>query len=69
MNSIFLRVLGALQRRCTHPPEHVKADLHEGGLNNLAVQHCDICGAARLRWNDGMASDWRTPRADWCIEP
>jgi hypothetical protein len=69
MRTIYLRLLGWMQRKCTHPPESVAADITEGYSPNMAVQHCNICGAARITHYDGrMKSAWRVPRPEWEIE-
>ncbi len=56
-----LRLLGWLQRQCSHPPELVSYDIAEGRFD-VPISWCRICGATRIgQW------DWREPRADWWI--
>ena len=54
------------QRRCTHDPEDVSADILEGGGKTWAVMWCRRCGAYRRSHElCGSTLPWTTPRATW----
>ena len=55
------------QKRCTHDPEDVSADILEGGGKTWAVMWCRRCGAYRQARELGNTpvNEWRTPRATW----
>lgn len=63
MRRLIDLLLGALQRRCTHPPGAVAADLLEGCVPDRAVWWCRRCGATRVVSAAGSAA-WKVPRAD-----
>lgn len=58
----YYTLLGWLQRKCAHPPEHVTFDILEASIEDRdSVKWCRVCGAVRV----GLGA-WREPRADWC---
>ncbi len=68
IRTIFLKLLGALQRRCEHPPTAIKADLFEGDQPGVSVLWCEICGAVAVRRTRPpmpLFYEFRRPCAEW----
>lgn len=65
-------IFEALQRRCTHDPRHVTADILEGCGGDTAVSACQRCGAVKIiigvHSRKGADGSWRAPRASWTSE-
>jgi hypothetical protein len=60
MNRIIDWIVDRWLQRCLHNPEHVAADILEGGGPD-AVKYCRRCGAVRPEYS----STWRRPQPLW----
>lgn len=59
-----LKLLADYQKDCTHPGEHVTADILEGDSPTIEVQWCRLCGAVRQRHGkEPILTEWRVPCA------
>jgi hypothetical protein len=60
MNRVMDWLMDRWLQRCLHNPEHVAADILEGGGPD-AVKYCRRCGAVRPEYS----STWRRPQPLW----
>lgn len=77
MNRAERWLLNLMQRRCSHPSDHVTADIldgdfHGGPGGEQAVEWCLTCGAYRRvfdQWGKRpRCGDWHEPHPQWAVE-
>ena len=61
LNYLYCKLLGYLQRKCTHPPELVSVDIADGEFG-VDISWCRLCGATTIN------NSTHEPRADWWVQ-
>lgn len=61
------KLLADYQKDCTHPSEHVTADILEGDRPGMRVKWCRLCGAVRQQYLTDKKSGWHWQETGWRV--